>query len=102
VIEMGDGSMTKCGKIDKRFGSMRTITVQQLKLLAPSRKHPLALCTKHPHTSSLCAFNSQLGLLMNFACTLCDHFECCNTLEACVTCGRILQKCVFGTILFDT
>jgi hypothetical protein len=40
VIEMGDGSMTKCGKIDKRFGSMRTITVQQLKLLAPSRECP--------------------------------------------------------------
>jgi hypothetical protein len=54
VIEMSDGSMTKCGKIDKRLGSMRTITVQQLKLLAPSRKLPRS---KPPRTQlSILAF----------------------------------------------
>lgn len=30
--------MAKCGKIDKRMGTMKTITVHQLRLLAPSRE----------------------------------------------------------------
>eukprot|EP00283_Hemiselmis_rufescens_P025459 CAMPEP_0173466422 /NCGR_PEP_ID=MMETSP1357-20121228/73262_1 /TAXON_ID=77926 /ORGANISM="Hemiselmis rufescens, Strain PCC563" /LENGTH=346 /DNA_ID=CAMNT_0014434475 /DNA_START=94 /DNA_END=1131 /DNA_ORIENTATION=+ len=37
VLEMRDSSLTKCGKIDKRLGSMKTISVQQLRLLSPSR-----------------------------------------------------------------
>eukprot|EP00282_Hemiselmis_andersenii_P014629 CAMPEP_0114149470 /NCGR_PEP_ID=MMETSP0043_2-20121206/22175_1 /TAXON_ID=464988 /ORGANISM="Hemiselmis andersenii, Strain CCMP644" /LENGTH=371 /DNA_ID=CAMNT_0001244113 /DNA_START=122 /DNA_END=1234 /DNA_ORIENTATION=- len=37
TMEMADGTPAKCGKIDKRIGSMKTIAVQQLRLLSPSR-----------------------------------------------------------------